>query len=85
MSDHLSDAIDYCQQRRENLGDLMAETLKVLENSGGKVSYISLSLSLFLPRPYTVGVGHFAMNNVTALVFLPAYQSLLGHHIGRFY
>ncbi|KAK4289981.1 hypothetical protein Pmani_037085 [Petrolisthes manimaculis] len=36
------DEIDYSQQRRENLGDLIQETLEVLERHGGRDAYINI-------------------------------------------
>ncbi len=43
LAENLGDTIDYSQRRRENLGDLITETLQALETCGGKVSYLSLS------------------------------------------
>ncbi|KAF2366312.1 Parkin co-regulated protein, partial [Trinorchestia longiramus] len=36
------DEIDYSQHRRENLGDLIQETLELLERHGGKDAYINI-------------------------------------------
>ena len=36
------DEIDYSQQRRENLGDLIQETLELLERNGGKDAYVNI-------------------------------------------
>lgn len=36
------DEIDYSQQRRENLGDLIQETLEILERHGGRDAYINI-------------------------------------------
>ncbi|CAL4129442.1 unnamed protein product, partial [Meganyctiphanes norvegica] len=36
------DEIDYSQQRRENLGDLIQETLEMLERHGGRDAYINI-------------------------------------------
>jgi len=36
------DGIDYSQRKRENLGDLIQETLEVLERHGGEDAYINI-------------------------------------------
>lgn len=36
------DKIDYSQQKRENLGDLIAETLELLEETGGEDAFINI-------------------------------------------
>jgi len=36
------DAIDYSQRKRQNLGDLIAETLEVLETHGGEDAFINI-------------------------------------------
>ncbi|KAK6644875.1 hypothetical protein RUM43_001151 [Polyplax serrata] len=39
---NLWDGIDYAQQRRENVGDLIQETLEVLERYGGEDAFINI-------------------------------------------
>ena len=36
------DGIDYSQQKRENIGDLIQETLEVLERYGGEDAFINI-------------------------------------------
>lgn len=36
------DGIDYSQRKRENLGDLIQETLEVFERHGGEDAYINI-------------------------------------------
>lgn len=36
------DGIDYSQQKRENIGDLVQETLEVLERYGGEDAFINI-------------------------------------------
>jgi len=36
------DGIDYSQRKRENLGDLIQETLEVFERHGGDDAYINI-------------------------------------------
>ena len=36
------DGIDYSQRKRENVGDLIQETLEVLERHGGDDAYINI-------------------------------------------
>ncbi|XP_076051165.1 parkin coregulated gene protein homolog [Oratosquilla oratoria] len=40
------DEIDYSQQRQENIGDLIQETLEVLERHGGRDAYINIKYML---------------------------------------
>ncbi|TYZ58544.1 hypothetical protein PybrP1_009562 [[Pythium] brassicae (nom. inval.)] len=42
------DAIDYGQRRQENLGDLILETLNLLESSGGPDAFVNINSSLEL-------------------------------------
>lgn len=39
---NLGDKIDYSQRKNENLGDLIQETLEVLEKNGGEDAYINI-------------------------------------------
>lgn len=39
---NLGDGIDYSQQKRENLGDLVHETLEILEMHGGENAFINI-------------------------------------------
>ncbi|KAH8855338.1 Parkin coregulated protein [Schistosoma japonicum] len=39
---NLGDGIDYSQQKRENLGDLVHETLQILEMHGGENAFINI-------------------------------------------
>ncbi|VDP81536.1 unnamed protein product [Echinostoma caproni] len=39
---NLGDGIDYSQQKRENLGDLVHETLQLLEKHGGENAFINI-------------------------------------------
>merc|ERR1711939_1140227 len=41
-NDNLGDGIDYGQQRRENLGELIAETLEHFEVHGGEDAFINI-------------------------------------------
>uniref|UniRef100_A0A8C0D0S6 Uncharacterized protein n=1 Tax=Balaenoptera musculus TaxID=9771 RepID=A0A8C0D0S6_BALMU len=36
------DGIDYSQQKRENIGDLIQETLEAFERSGGEDAFINI-------------------------------------------
>lgn len=36
------DAIDYAQQKKENIGDLVQETLEILEKYGGEDAFINI-------------------------------------------
>ena len=36
------DGIDYSQQKRENVGDLIAETLEAFERHGGEDAFINI-------------------------------------------
>ena len=38
----LGDGIDYSQQKRENVGDLIQETLEALERHGGEDAFINI-------------------------------------------
>lgn len=38
----MGDQIDYGQRRRENIGELVEETLKLLETFGGKNAFINI-------------------------------------------
>ncbi|GBG31300.1 Parkin coregulated protein-like [Hondaea fermentalgiana] len=44
--DNLGDQIDYGQQKRENLVDLILETLEVLEETGGRDAYINIKYQI---------------------------------------
>lgn len=39
---NLGDGIDYSQQKRENIGDLINETLEVFERNGGEDAFINI-------------------------------------------
>ncbi len=39
---NLGDGIEYGQQRRENLGDLINETLEAFERHGGEDAFINI-------------------------------------------
>ena len=39
---NFGDGIDYGQQKKQNLGDLIQETLEILEKSGGNDAYINI-------------------------------------------
>jgi len=39
---NIGDGIDYGQQKRENIGDLIQETLEGLERHGGEDSFINI-------------------------------------------
>ena len=39
---HLGDGIDYGQQKNENLGDLVVETLEALELAGGPDAFVNI-------------------------------------------
>jgi hypothetical protein len=39
---NLGDQIDYGQQRHDNLADLIAETLELLERTGGEDAFINI-------------------------------------------
>lgn len=39
---NIGDKIDYAQRKNENLGDLIQETLEVLERYGGEDAYINI-------------------------------------------
>ena len=40
--DTLGDAIAYSQQKRENVGDLIQETLEIFEKTGGPDAFINI-------------------------------------------
>ena len=42
VTDNLGDQIDYAQKNKENLGDLIMETLEVLEMHGGPDAFINI-------------------------------------------
>ncbi|XP_019727665.1 parkin coregulated gene protein, partial [Hippocampus comes] len=42
MNINTGDGIDYSQQKRENVGDLIQETLEVLERYGGEDAFINI-------------------------------------------
>ncbi|CAN0457156.1 unnamed protein product, partial [Discosporangium mesarthrocarpum] len=42
QNDNLGDGIDYGQQRRENLGELIMETLEAFEVNGGEDAFINI-------------------------------------------
>merc|ERR1711998_413432 len=42
QNDNLGDGIDYGQQRRENLGELIMETLEYFEIHGGEDAFINI-------------------------------------------
>lgn len=42
LPDNLGDGIDYGQQRRENLGELIMETLEAFELNGGEDAFINI-------------------------------------------
>lgn len=42
VAENLWDGIDYSQQRRENVGDLIQETLEILERYGGEDAFINI-------------------------------------------
>ncbi len=39
---NLGDGIEYGQQRRENIGDLINETLEAFERNGGEDAFINI-------------------------------------------
>lgn len=39
---NIGDAMDYSQRKRENVGELIAETLEILERSGGEDAFINI-------------------------------------------
>jgi len=39
---NLGDGIDYAQRKRENMGDLVAETLELMERTGGEDAFINI-------------------------------------------
>ena len=39
---NVGDDIDYSQQKRENIGDLIEETLQLLEREGGEDAFINI-------------------------------------------
>jgi hypothetical protein len=39
---NLGDKIDYSQRKRQNLGDLIQETLEILETNGGDEAFINI-------------------------------------------
>mmetsp|Transcript_22670 Transcript_22670/g.40483 ORF Transcript_22670/g.40483 Transcript_22670/m.40483 type:complete len:105 (-) Transcript_22670:282-596(-) len=39
---NLGDGIEYSQRKRENMGDLIAETLELLERTGGEDAFINI-------------------------------------------
>lgn len=41
-NDNLGDSIDYAQQKRENLGELIVETLEAFEVNGGEDAFINI-------------------------------------------
>merc|ERR1712071_122957 len=41
-ADHVGDGIDYSQQKRENIGDLIQETLEAFERHGGQDAFINI-------------------------------------------
>lgn len=43
----MGDAIDYSQRKRENLGELIAETLELLERTGGEDAFINIKWHSF--------------------------------------
>ena len=42
MNLNSGDGIDYSQQKRENIGDLIQETLEVFERTGGEDAFINI-------------------------------------------
>jgi hypothetical protein len=42
LKGNLGDGIDYSQQKRENIGDLINETLEVFERHGGEDAFINI-------------------------------------------
>jgi Parkin co-regulated protein len=42
--DNLGDTIDYAQQKRENLGELIVETLEAFEVNGGEDAFINIKV-----------------------------------------
>lgn len=42
FNSNLGDGIDYSQQKRENIGDLINETLEVFERHGGEDAFINI-------------------------------------------
>ncbi len=41
-AENSGDGIDYSQQKRENIGDLIQETLEVFERYGGEDAFINI-------------------------------------------
>ena len=39
---NIGDSIDYSQQKRQNVGDLVDETLEILERYGGEDAFINI-------------------------------------------
>lgn len=39
---NIGDAIEYSQRRNENIGDLINETLKIMETKGGEYAYFNI-------------------------------------------
>lgn len=39
---NLGDKIEYSQRKNENLGDLIQQTLEILEKNGGEDAYINI-------------------------------------------
>jgi hypothetical protein len=42
----LGDGIDYGQRKKKNLGDLIQETLEIMEQNGGDVKILNLYFNL---------------------------------------
>ena len=42
MAGNLNDGIEYGQNKKQNLGDLISETLEVLERHGGPDAFINI-------------------------------------------
>jgi len=55
---NLGDGIEYGQQRRENIGDLINETLEAFERNGGEDAFINIKYIIFLTKNF----GFFSYN-----------------------
>ena len=56
-NDNLGDGIDYGQQRRENLGELIAETLEHFEVHGGEDAFINVKSLVPVSQSVVVACG----------------------------
>jgi Parkin co-regulated protein len=77
--DNLGDTIDYAQQKRENLGELIVETLEAFEVNGGEDAFINIKVILHHITLCTLII----LTNFTTCFVMLQFLSYAYSHLGN--